>query len=57
MALESRGFSPESKRTLYYEPRLRALDYGVIGLLSVVLAAMLYVRLGMHLGAVFPGRL
>jgi energy-coupling factor transport system permease protein len=57
MALESRGFSPESKRTLYYEPRLRALDYGVIGLLSIVLAAMLYVRLGMHLGAVFPGRL
>jgi energy-coupling factor transport system permease protein len=57
MALESRGFSPEAKRTLYYEPRFRAVDYGVIGLLSTILAAMLYVRLGMHLGAVFPGRL
>ena len=57
MALEARGFSPEAKRTLYYEPRMRAIDYGVIGLLSIVLMAMLYVRLAMRLGAVFPGRL
>jgi len=57
MALESRGFSAEAKRTLYYEPRFRSVDYAVIGLLSIILAAMLYVRVGMHLGAVFPGRL
>lgn len=57
MALEARGFSPEAKRTLYYEPRMRAVDYGVIGLLSIILVAVLYARLGMHLGTVFPGRL
>ncbi len=57
MALESKGFSPESNRTLYYEPRMRSIDYLVLIWLSVILAALLYMRLALHLGAVIPGRL
>lgn len=57
MALESKGFSPESKRTLYYEPHLRRIDFVVLGLLVVILVVLLYIRLGLHVGAVIPGRL
>jgi len=57
MALESKGFSPESKRTMYYEPRMRAIDYIVLFALMVLLAICLYLRLGLHLGAIIPGRL
>jgi energy-coupling factor transport system permease protein len=57
MALESKGFSPESNRTLYYEPRMRSIDYLVLIWLAVILAALLYMRLALHLGAVIPGRL
>jgi energy-coupling factor transport system permease protein len=57
MALESKGFSPESKRTLYYEPHMRGLDYMVLVFLIFILGLLLYVRLGLHLGAIVPGRL
>jgi len=57
MALESRGFSPQAKRTLYYEPCMRRIDYAVIIILLIVLAALVYVRLGIKLGAVLPARL
>jgi len=57
MALESRGFDPESKRTFYYELRVRRIDYVVFALLILVLGVLLYLRLGLHLGAVIPGRL
>jgi energy-coupling factor transport system permease protein len=57
MALESKGFSPESKRTLYYEPHMRHIDYAVLVLLAVILAALLYMRLALHLGVVIPGRI
>ncbi|NWG03031.1 MAG: energy-coupling factor transporter transmembrane protein EcfT [Syntrophaceae bacterium] len=57
MALESKGFSPESKRTLYYEPHMRGIDYGVLILLILVLGALLYLRIGLHLGAILPRRL
>lgn len=57
MALESKGFSPESKRTMYYEPRMGAIDYIILFSLAVLLAILLYLRLGLHLGAVIPGRL
>jgi energy-coupling factor transport system permease protein len=57
MALESKGFSPESPRTLYYEPRMRAIDYGVLILLLMILMALLYIRLGLHYGAIISGRL
>ena len=57
MALESKGFSPESERTMYYEPRMDVIDYFVLFALMVLLAVFLYVRLGLHLGAIISGRL
>ncbi len=57
MALESRGFSTESKRTMYYEPRMAAIDYIVLFALMVLLAISLFLRLGFHVGAIIPGRL
>jgi energy-coupling factor transport system permease protein len=57
MALESKGFSPQAKRTLYYEPHMEWLDYMVLFSLLGFLALLLYLRLGLHLGAVLTGRL
>lgn len=57
MALESKGFSPESKRTLYDEPRMKGIDYAVMALLLLLLAALLYLRLGLHRGAILQDRL
>jgi len=57
MALESRGFSPGAKRTLYNEPRMMRIDYIVLAVLLVVLIFSLYLRLGLHLGVVMPGRM
>jgi hypothetical protein len=36
---------------------MRSMDYVVLVLLGVILAALLYIRLGLHLGAILPGRL
>jgi len=57
MALESKGFNPKSKRTLYYEPKMRGIDYMVFVLLILILGLLLYVRLGLHLGAIIQSRL
>jgi energy-coupling factor transport system permease protein len=57
MALESKGFSPESKRTMYYEPCMRGIDYLVLVLLILILGLLVYIRLGLQIGAVIPGRL
>jgi energy-coupling factor transport system permease protein len=57
MALESKGFSPESKRTLYYEPQMHRIDYGVLALLVVILITFLYLRLGLGLGVIMTGHL
>lgn len=57
MALESKGFSPESKRTLYNEPHMRRKDYVVLATLVLVLAALLYIRLELRYGAVIPSRM
>ncbi|MEW6377628.1 MAG: energy-coupling factor transporter transmembrane component T [Thermodesulfobacteriota bacterium] len=57
MALESKGFNPESKRTLYYEPRMRCIDYAGLILLVVILVILLYIRLGLRLGAIIPNRM
>jgi len=57
MALESKGFNPQSPRTFYYEPQMRRTDYIVLILLGIILVALLYVRLGLGLGAVMPGRM
>ncbi len=57
MALESKGFSPESKRTLYYELKMGRIDYIAIALLLALLALALYIRIGLGLGAIIPGRI
>jgi len=57
MALESKGFSPESKRSLYYEPKMHKVDYGVLFSLVGTLVILIYMRLGLGLGVVMPGRM
>jgi energy-coupling factor transport system permease protein len=57
MALESKGFSPESKRSLYYEPQMHKVDYGVLFSLVGTLVILIYMRLGLGLGVVMPGRM
>ena len=57
MALESRGFTPDSTRTLYYEPLMRGRDWTVLAFLTVLLAVFLYLRTGLGLGVVMPGRM
>jgi energy-coupling factor transport system permease protein len=57
MALESKGFSPESKRSLYYEPQMHKADYAVLLSLSGILVILIYIRLGLGLGVVIPGRM
>jgi energy-coupling factor transport system permease protein len=57
IALESKGFSPESKRTFYYEPYMKKRDYLVIFLSLSILAIMIYMRIILSIGAVIPGRI
>ena len=57
MALESKGFSPESKRTLYYEPQMHKRDYAALVFLLGILGIFIYLRLGLGLGVVMAGRM
>jgi energy-coupling factor transport system permease protein len=57
MALESRGFDPGARRTFYYEPAMKKKDWLVLGSFAVLFCGLIYLRLGMALGVVFPGRL
>jgi energy-coupling factor transport system permease protein len=57
MALESRGFDPGSKRTFYYEPKMKKEDWVVLGIFFLSFAILLYLRLGLSLGIIIPGRL
>ncbi len=57
MALESKGFHPGSKRTFYYEPHMRKIDFWVIVLLVLVLLVMIILRVVFKWGAVLPYRL
>lgn len=57
MALESKGFSPKSERSLYYEPHMRGIDYLTILFLALVFGLLLHLRLWLGLGAIIPGRL
>jgi energy-coupling factor transport system permease protein len=57
MALESKGFSPESKRSLYYEPQMHKIDYLALALLVAILVTFLYIRLGLGLGVIITGHL
>ena len=57
MALESKGFDPRAKRTFYYEPRMRRIDFAVLIFFALLLMVLLYLRLGWGLGVVISGRL
>ncbi len=57
MALESKGFSPESKRTFYHELKMRGSDYVVMALLLFILLIFLYLRILLGIGAIIPERI
>src|SRR4030042_3862548 len=57
MALESKGFSPESKRTMYYEPQMHKRDYAALVFLLAIFGIFIYLRLGLGLGVVIAGRM
>lgn len=57
MALESKGFSPEAKRTLYYEPHMQKIDYICLFVMLVVLILFLYLRIALGVGVIIPGRI
>ncbi|MCX5808478.1 MAG: energy-coupling factor transporter transmembrane component T [Proteobacteria bacterium] len=57
MALESRGFTPDSPRTLYYEPTMGRRDWATLAALALILVVSLYLRLGLGVGVVMPGRM
>lgn len=56
MALESKGFSPERKRTYYMELRLRLADYVVLLLLFGLNLGLLLLRLCGY-GVILPGKI
>lgn len=57
MALESRGFSPNAPRTLYYTPKMGNRDWGVLIFLAFILAVFLYLRLVCGMGVTVSGRM
>jgi energy-coupling factor transport system permease protein len=57
MALESRGFTPDSARALYYEPAMRRTDWAFLAILFALLAVFLYLRLVLGAGVIMPGRM
>lgn len=57
MALESRGFSPVTPRTMYYVSKMGKKDWGALMALIFLLAVFLYLRLVCGVGVVMPGRL
>lgn len=57
MALESKGFNPQGKRTFYVELQMKRADYIALLLLLASLGLALSVRIGWQLGTIFPGRI
>jgi energy-coupling factor transport system permease protein len=57
MALESKGFDPKAKRTFYYEPKMKGVDFAVLGFFTLLFFILLYLRLGLGLGVIIQGRL
>jgi energy-coupling factor transport system permease protein len=56
LALEARGFSPQSPRTSYADPAMRPRDVVVLVMLALCFGGCLWWRLSGH-GAVIPGRI
>lgn len=57
MALESKGFHPQSKRTFYHELRMGRADYIALVLLLFSLCLALCIRIGWGMGAIIAGRI
>lgn len=57
MALESRGFDPQAKRSFYLELRMGWTDYLAMALLGFLLGGALFIRIGLGGGAILPGRI
>jgi energy-coupling factor transport system permease protein len=57
MALESKGFHPQSKRTFYHQLRMERADYIVLLSLLVSLGLALFIRIGRGMGAIIAGRI
>ncbi|MCX8117263.1 MAG: energy-coupling factor transporter transmembrane protein EcfT [Desulfobacterota bacterium] len=57
MSLESKGFDPRAKRTFYVELQMKGRDYWVLILLGVTCLGALWVRIGLGIGAILPGRI
>ena len=56
MALESKGFSPEHKRTFYLELKMGLWDYAILFFLIALIILLLILRLRGY-GVVMPGRI
>jgi len=57
MAMESKGFHPQSKRTFYYQLRVGWADYLTLLVLLTSLCLALYLRVGLGLGTILTGRM
>jgi energy-coupling factor transport system permease protein len=57
MALESRGFRPDAPRSFFYELQMARRDWLVLSILFFLLGLFLYLRLGLGMGVIMPGRL
>jgi len=57
MALESRGFSPASPRTMYCRPYMKKSDWIVLIFLLMVFIITLYLRIFLHAGVIIKDRL
>ncbi|HPU29555.1 MAG TPA: energy-coupling factor transporter transmembrane component T [Syntrophorhabdaceae bacterium] len=57
MALESRGFSPASPRTMYRRPYMKKNDWIVLISLLIVFVIILYIRIFLQAGIVIKDRL
>lgn len=57
MALESKGFAPQSKRTFYHQLRMERTDYIILLLLLLSLGLALFIRIGWGMGAIISGRI
>ncbi len=57
MALESKGFNPQAKRTFYIELQMRWRDYLTLAFLLLFIGLALYIRIGLGYGAILTNKI
>lgn len=57
MALESRGFSPSARRTIYYEPKMKKGDWIALLFIIILFITSLYLRIFLKAGIIIHNRL